>query len=145
MFQICFDRMLRKYWNFSIPLNDAINVLHEIDPRAPKQHGYDFIHRLIDMSYFIKWPLSKDPNDYDVTIGCRGIREFEPLLLDMYKDVVRSCLLCQNIMIHVSIILILCYCFCPLKVLRLIFYLKNLCQGVHSVHTWRRRYKMKNC
>ena len=98
--QIVMDRMMNKYSNFCVPLNECINILRDVDARAQMQKGADFIQDMIDSQYFTKYLVSK--TEYDVTLGIRGIREFEPLLRDKYPDVVMTCSLCKCIMLHVS-------------------------------------------
>jgi hypothetical protein len=42
-----------------------------------------------------------EKREFDVTLGIRTIREFEPILREQYEDIVTSCQLCKYIMIHV--------------------------------------------
>ncbi|CAG7824327.1 unnamed protein product [Allacma fusca] len=98
IFQKCLDGMMRKYPNFSLPMNECINVLKDIDSRTSLTHAETFINKMISLQYFTKNPPNSE--DFDVTLGVRGIREFEPLLVDLYRDVVRSCSLCKMILLH---------------------------------------------
>jgi hypothetical protein len=79
-------------------MNECINVLKDIDSRTSLTHAEAFINKMIDLQYFTKNPPNSE--DFDVTLGVRGIREFEPLLVDLYRDVVRSCSLCKMILLH---------------------------------------------
>ena len=99
MFKICMDRILTKYDNFAVPFAECINVLREVDRRAPIQKGADFVQQMIDCQYFTKYMVSK--SDYHVTMGVRGLREFEPLLVDKYGDVIHYCMICHTLLLHV--------------------------------------------
>jgi len=41
--------------------------------------------------------------DPDITLGIRSIRELEPILRDLYHDVMADCTLCKMILLHVSL------------------------------------------
>ncbi|CAG7723890.1 unnamed protein product, partial [Allacma fusca] len=98
MLQICIDRILRKYPNFAIPQPECVNTWRDVDPRGSVSKGEEFIKRLIELQYLTKYPISK--TDYDVTLGVRGLRELEPLLMDFYQDVIQTCCLCKMLLLH---------------------------------------------
>ncbi|ODM95209.1 Non-structural maintenance of chromosomes element 1 [Orchesella cincta] len=102
LFKKILDSLLRKHRYFSITETDCINIGGEIDPRSfSKSNAEDFVVKMISLQYFTKVCNNKDnEDDYEITLGFRTIREFEPIFREVYHDVFTNCCLCKMILLN---------------------------------------------
>jgi Zn-finger nucleic acid-binding protein len=99
LFQKCMDKMLRAYNNFSVPIQECIALSKDInEPKGSVELGRAFIEKMIESIYFAKYVMPD--GESNLTLGIRALREFEPLLREMYHDVVTTCSLCNTMMLH---------------------------------------------
>ncbi|OXA51310.1 non-structural maintenance of chromosomes element 1 homolog [Folsomia candida] len=101
LFQKIMTAVLRKYDHFAVPVMDCNNMAREIDARNFSiEMAEAFVQKMIALQYFAKYYLDPKGPEYEITIGIRTIREFEPILREVYDDVMTNCHLCKMIMLH---------------------------------------------
>jgi len=96
LFEKIIDTVFHKYPNFSAPFAECINFANDLDARGTLEQAEHFITRMIEMSYLTKFPLGGE--DFDITLGIRGIRELEPLF--RRSGVLTECMLCKTLLLH---------------------------------------------
>ncbi|CAL8134996.1 unnamed protein product [Orchesella dallaii] len=102
LFKKIMDSLLRKRKYFSITETDCVNIGGDIDPRSfNKLNAEDFVVKMISLQYFTKVYNNKNNEDeYEITLGFRTIREFEPIFREVYHDVFTNCCLCKLILLN---------------------------------------------
>jgi len=65
-----------------------------------KLDAEDFVERMISLQYFTKVNTTGDEDDFEITLGFRTIREFEPIFRECYQDCFTNCCLCKMILLN---------------------------------------------